>query len=155
MKVITMKKTGVTNPARAGFVPFTSASSDLGDYLRKVNSVRSLEANEEKIDEVKNPAVKRMLEYINENLTSIHKVEDVASALFFSDSDTRTLFKQEMKIGIMEYVRSKKVLLAHRKIRHGASPTEIYAECGFSNYTSFYRAYVSQLGHTPRAQLKL
>ena len=114
-----------------------------------------LEANDEKIDEVKNPAVKRMLEYINENLTSIHKVEDIASALFFSDSYTRTLFKKEMKIGIMEYVRSKKVLLANRKIRHGASPTEIYAECGFSNYTSFYRAYVSQLGHTPRAQLKL
>ena len=96
-----------------------------------------------------------MLEYIKENLTSIHKVEDIASALFFSDSYTRTLFKKEMKIGIMEYVRSKKVLLARRKIRHGASPTEIYAECGFSNYTSFYRAYVSQLGHTPRAQLKL
>ena len=48
MKVVTMKKTGVTNPARAGFVPFTSASSDLGDYLRKVNSVKSLDANEEK-----------------------------------------------------------------------------------------------------------
>ena len=43
MKVVTMKKTGVTNPARAGFVPFTSASSDLGDYLRKINSIKSLE----------------------------------------------------------------------------------------------------------------
>jgi len=45
---ISMKKTGVTNPARAGFVAVTSSSADLGDYLRKVNSIRTLDANEEK-----------------------------------------------------------------------------------------------------------
>ncbi|MBE7711141.1 MAG: RNA polymerase sigma factor RpoD/SigA [Cyanobacteria bacterium SIG31] len=47
-KSITMKKTGVTNPARSGFVAITSNSSDLGDYLRKVNAVKSLEAKDEK-----------------------------------------------------------------------------------------------------------
>ena len=46
--MISMKKTGVTNPARAGFVSVTSSSSELGDYLRKVNSIKSLEAKEEK-----------------------------------------------------------------------------------------------------------
>jgi len=45
-KSITMKKTGVTNPARSGFVAITSNSSDLGDYLRKVNAVKRLEAKE-------------------------------------------------------------------------------------------------------------
>lgn len=45
---ITMKQTGVTNPARAGFVSITSNSSDLGDYLRKVNSIKTLDAAEEK-----------------------------------------------------------------------------------------------------------
>ena len=48
MKAITMKKTGVTNPARSGYVAITSNSSDLGDYLRKVNSIKNLEVNEEK-----------------------------------------------------------------------------------------------------------
>ena len=48
MKAITMKRTGVTNPARAGFVSISSNSTELGDYLRKVNSIRNLEANEEK-----------------------------------------------------------------------------------------------------------
>ena len=48
MKAITMKRTGITNPARAGFVSISSSSAELGDYLRKVNSIRNLEANEEK-----------------------------------------------------------------------------------------------------------
>ena len=47
-KSISMKKTGVTNPARSGFVAITSQSSDLGDYVRKINSLPSLELNEEK-----------------------------------------------------------------------------------------------------------
>ena len=111
-----------------------------------------LDINEEKTPDVKNKNVQKMLDYIKENLPEIHKVEDIANALFFSDSYTRTLFKEEMDIGIMEYVRNKKVLLAHRKIRHGRRPSEVYAECGFSNYTSFYRAYLAYLGHTPRMQ---
>ena len=48
MKAITMKKTGVTNPARSGYVSITSNSSELGDYLRKVNSIKNLNINEEK-----------------------------------------------------------------------------------------------------------
>lgn len=43
---ITMKKT--TNPARNGFVAVTSVSEELGDYLRRVNSFKSLTAEEEK-----------------------------------------------------------------------------------------------------------
>ena len=46
--MITMKKTGVTNPARSGFVSITSTSSEMGDYLRKINSIKSLDVNEEK-----------------------------------------------------------------------------------------------------------
>ena len=46
-QVITMKKTS-TNPARAGFVSITSNSSELGNYLRYANSIKNLDANEEK-----------------------------------------------------------------------------------------------------------
>lgn len=44
----TVKKSFVTNPAKSGYVSITSCSSDLGDYLRKVNSVKNLDSNREK-----------------------------------------------------------------------------------------------------------
>ena len=37
-----------TNPSRAGYVSITSVSSDLGNYLRKVNAVKTLDVKEEK-----------------------------------------------------------------------------------------------------------
>ena len=47
-KNITMKQTGVTNPARAGLVAFTSNSADFGNYLRKVSVIRNLDVKEER-----------------------------------------------------------------------------------------------------------
>ena len=47
-QLINMKKTGTTNPAREGFVSVTSASDEMGAYLRKANSYKSLSAEEEK-----------------------------------------------------------------------------------------------------------
>ncbi len=47
-KAISMKQTGVTNPARCGLVSISSNSSDLGYYLRKVNAIANLSAAEEK-----------------------------------------------------------------------------------------------------------
>lgn len=46
--VVSIKKTGVTNPASNGYVSITSSSAELGDYLRKINSIRSLDSAEEK-----------------------------------------------------------------------------------------------------------
>lgn len=100
--------------------------------------------------DIKNATVRAIIDYINESLTAITSIEDIANAVFFSASYVRALFKREMGIGIMEYVRNKKVLLANRKIKHGKKPTEIFSECGFSNYPSFYRAYTQYFGHSPK-----
>ena len=47
-QVIRMKSVGATNPAREGFVAVTSVSEDMGAYLRKANSFKTLSAEEEK-----------------------------------------------------------------------------------------------------------
>ena len=114
--------------------------------------LNDVDVREEKIPEIKNATVQKILDFTKANLCNIHKIEDISSALFFSQSYVRTLFKKEMNIGIMEYVRNKKVLLANRKIKHGKKPTEIYIECGFSNYPSFYRAYSEYFGYPPKTK---
>lgn len=47
-QIITMKKVGTTNPARDGYVSITSISDEMGSYLKKVNSIPSLNAEQEK-----------------------------------------------------------------------------------------------------------
>jgi len=47
-QLITMKKTTSTNPFRADFVSSATSSSDMGEYLRKINLIKSLDVKEEK-----------------------------------------------------------------------------------------------------------
>ncbi len=105
---------------------------------------------EEKTPTPTDPAFRRIISYISSNLVSINTIEDISDNLFFSKSYLGHLFKKETGMGIMEYVRNKKVILAHERIVSGEKPTDIYSECGFSNYPSFYRAYRAYFGSSPR-----
>jgi AraC-like DNA-binding protein/mannose-6-phosphate isomerase-like protein (cupin superfamily) len=101
-----------------------------------------------------NEKLTKIIEFVKKNLKDIKCVEDIAAALFFSPSYIRSLFKKEMGIGIMEYVRNKKLLLANKRLRNGEKPTEIYVDCGFSNYPTFFRAYRAYFGYTPKYKTK-
>ena len=92
----------------------------------------------------------KIINYINTHVNSINSVEDICAALFFSKSYIMHLFKSELQIGVMQYVRNKKILLAHIEISKGRKPTDVYQECGFSNYPTFYRAYLSYFGFSPK-----
>ena len=47
-QLITMKRCGMTNPAQRGYVAFPGNSNELSEYLKKINSFKNLETNEEK-----------------------------------------------------------------------------------------------------------
>lgn len=66
----TPKFTPVTNPAKAGYVSTTSNSSDMSAYLRKVNSIKSLDVKEEKelAVKAKNGDLKAKKELVQSNL---------------------------------------------------------------------------------------
>lgn len=110
-----------------------------------------LELNNEELS-VK-PAVSKtcdtLLTYINENLTTISNIEQIAEQFFFSKSYISHVFKQEMQVGIMQYIRYKKILLADKLLNEGKRPTEVAKACGYDNYISFYRLYCQQFGKSP------
>lgn len=41
-------------------------------------------------------------------------------------------------------------MLAHQLLLHGQKPTEVFAACGYQDYSSFYRAYTAHFGYSPR-----
>ena len=91
----------------------------------------------------------KIVDYVNLNLTAIRSVDELAAEMFFSKSYINHLFKKELGIGVMQYVRNKRILLAHQRMQEGKKPTDVYAECGFSNYVTFYRAYCQYFGIPP------
>ena len=93
----------------------------------------------------------KILSYINEHLTSINSIEQIAEKFFFSKSYISHLFKEEMKVGIMHYIRHKKILLADNMLKAGKRPVDVAKECGYENYISFYRLYTAHFKTPPSA----
>ncbi|MBR6633263.1 MAG: helix-turn-helix transcriptional regulator [Clostridia bacterium] len=96
-----------------------------------------------------NPLVTRATAYIQKNLTDINCIDDVCSELFVTKSHLHHIFKKYLMTTPGKYITSKRLFEAQRMIRAGGAPTEIYAECGFEDYATFYRNYKSFFGHTP------
>lgn len=96
-----------------------------------------------------NPLISAALEVINAEINTQVSVSDIASKLFVTKSYLHRIFKSELGITPAKYILEKRILTARNMLLFGKLPTEVYSECGFSDYTSFYRAYVRYFGYPP------
>ena len=91
----------------------------------------------------------RIVDYVNQNVTTITSLEELANRFYTSKSSLSHTFKQSMGISLMKYIRNKRLLLAQEIIRSGKKPTEVYSLCGYKDYATFFRAYTKYFGKKP------
>ena len=87
--------------------------------------------------------------YVAQNLGGDLNVKALAAALHVSPSGITHLFKKEFGIPIHKYVLQKRLVHAKHLIEKGELLTTIYADLGFRDYSSFYKAYCNYFGHAP------
>ena len=95
--------------------------------------------------------VMRVYEYIRGHLSEDLSVAGLAE-LFFMDKNTLTRqFKRLVGMTPGECIRRMRLHAAQTKIAGGASMQVACAECGFSDYSAFYRAFRHEYGMGPSA----
>lgn len=117
-----------------------------------VNTLISSESSEYHCEEQSNELINRAVDLINNNLLSLTKIDDICGALFITRSHLHHLFVRYLNTTPKKYIEYKRLIIAQREIACGARPSEIYLKCGFSDYSTFYRAYIRQFGHPPSAE---
>ena len=95
--------------------------------------------------------VMRVYEYISAHLKEPLSVTELAE-MFFMDKNTLTRhFKLVTGMTPAECVRRKRLDAAYTMITHGAGMLETCHECGFADYSAFYRAFRQVYGVSPSA----
>lgn len=102
-----------------------------------------------------NPLVKQAVAYIEQHLTEPLTVNDVCQQLHITQSYLLHLFGQHLNISPKKYIMSKRLAMAQMALRTGSRPTEVYKQCGFSDYSTFFRAYKNYYGHPPTTETDL
>ena len=102
-----------------------------------------------------NPIILRALEYIKENLVTIESVEEICRVLYITKSHLHHLFTLHLQVTPAKYIMTKRLILAQRKIRGGTKPTQVFGECGFTDYATFFRNYRTHFGYPPSLEGKI
>lgn len=100
-----------------------------------------------------NTSVARIIEYIDQNLSSIYTIEDIANNIRMSPSTINKVFLKHMQTPVMSYVRIQKCVLAKNLMLSGVPALEASLQAGFEYYSTFYRAYKTVFGSSPTRTL--
>ena len=97
----------------------------------------------------------QVLEYIDENLSQKLTLSDTAKHFFVSESTISQTFRKQMDISFYHFVTQRRLIAAKTLILEGAHLDAVNERVGFSDYSTFYRAFKQEYGISPRQFRKL
>lgn len=98
-----------------------------------------------------NDKLEKVLSYINTNISEDLNIDDLAGIMYMSRYHFMRVFKENVGCTVHEYVRQRRLLHASRLIREGMDSAAAAEKSGFGDYSSFYRAFKSTFGVSPRS----
>ena len=93
--------------------------------------------------------VRDVLAYINANLTEPLTLESLAARFYLSRNTLARAFKKATGSTLPDYILYKRIALAQILLQAGHPIGVVARECGYSDYSTFYRAYRKVYGHSP------
>ena len=92
----------------------------------------------------------RIVRYINENLSGELTLAELCDRFFISRAQLCRRFKKITGTSVGKYISAKRLILARDLLLRGQKPMEVYALCGYQDYSTFYRAYIAYFGCSPK-----
>ena len=89
-------------------------------------------------------------DYINNHLEENLSLDHLASFFYASKYHISHVFKDNMGISLHQYIIKKRLQASKNGILSGIPFGELYHQYGFSDYTSFYRAFKKEFGLSPK-----
>ncbi len=95
-----------------------------------------------------------LLQYLNLHLSEPLSIDDLSTRFYISKYHMMRRFRQETGYSIHGYLSEKRLLLAQQLLSRGASPSEVFTQVGYQDYSTFSRAYKKQFGRGPSADAR-
>lgn len=103
---------------------------------------------------ITNPQIQQILEYINKNYGNRVTLSSISEALFISKYYICKIFKKYTGYTVNQYLTHKRIAQTMALTREGKSITSACIDAGFSDYSSFYKAFIKETGAAPKTILK-
>lgn len=95
------------------------------------------------------PITEKIVEYVEKNIDKPLNITALANELYISESHLAHIFKRDLHISVHKYILEKRLVLANNKIKSSVNPTQAALDCGFQDYSGFYKQYKKRFGISP------
>jgi AraC-like DNA-binding protein len=91
-----------------------------------------------------------VIAYINEHIGQDLSLDEVSSRFFISKYHLIREFKNYTNRSVYQYIVAKRIIQAKLLMQSGIAPTDAYLQCGFREYSSFYKAFKKETALSPQ-----
>jgi AraC-like DNA-binding protein/mannose-6-phosphate isomerase-like protein (cupin superfamily) len=98
----------------------------------------------------KSNLIDRVIEYINDNIEEDITMDELSEQFYISKFHLSREFKKHTGTTIHRYIVQKKLIEAKELILKENPIIDVYKQCGFGDYSNFFRAFKNEYGVTPK-----
>ncbi|MCI5650254.1 MAG: AraC family transcriptional regulator [Fusicatenibacter sp.] len=114
---------------------------------RVTSSAKTADPSHGQVDEI--------LSYINQNICHPLSLQELSDHFFLSSSYLCRIFKSTTGTTINKYITAKRITNAKALLSEGLSVQEVCEQCGFSDYSTFFKSFTRIVGISPKKYAKL
>lgn len=124
----------------------------LSELIRLLQMIGKIFDEHQAQYEPENTLEQQIIQYINRHLEQDISLQTLCDRFYISRAQLSRRFRRATGISVGKYIRFKRLMACRQLILEGEKPTRVCAALGFRDYSSFYRAYTAQFGHSPRQE---
>jgi AraC-like DNA-binding protein/mannose-6-phosphate isomerase-like protein (cupin superfamily) len=125
------------------------------ELLITLNNILFFHHDNINIEIEKSSLIDEIIQYINYHLDEVIIIDDLSSHFYISKFHLLRKFKKHSGTTIHKYIIQKKLILAKELILKGTPIIQVYTQCGFGDYSNFFRAFKNEYGVTPKQFFQL
>ena len=110
----------------------------------------SLQQRRENTVPAQDSTVYNVLGYINEHYNENLTLDDLANKFFVSKYHLSREFQRLVGTTVHRYIVQKRLVMAKQMLSSGKPSSEVYQNCGFGDYSNFYRAFRAEYQISPK-----
>ena len=138
------------NLLRAAVAPGSTLATISANLILILQILQQEFRKKPQLDQRKSSVEYRIIEHINRHLDQDLSIDRLCEEFYLSRAQLCRRFLKVTGTSIGKYVAAKRLIQARQLILQGQKPTEIYTACGYGDYATFYRAYRTYFGHSPK-----
>lgn len=94
-----------------------------------------------------------IIDFLTDNISSEITLDYLAEKFFINKFYMCHAFKESTGLTIKEYINTRKITKAKNMLQEGANIMNLCYECGFNDYSTFYKTFKKLTGKSPKSFL--